>query len=90
MLLCYWAWLKNDKYWQVGSLAQLVMVQTAVSKMLHELVTCIPRLRGNGWNIPKIHENFPMAFYIFLFGAHINMYMGPTEHNHIEISKDTA
>ena len=90
MLLCYWAWLKNDQYWRVDSVDQLEQVKTAVSTMLHQLITCIPRLQGNGWNIPKIHENLHIAFYILMFGAHSNMYTGPTEHNHIELSKDTA
>lgn len=90
MLMCYWAWLKQDKYWRLDSIESLDSVKTAVSTMLDELVTCIPRLKGNGWNIPKIHEQLHVPFYILMFGAHRNLHTGPTEHNHIELSKQPA
>ena len=90
MLMCYWAWLKQDKYWQTNSMEQLDHVKTAVSTMLDELITCIPRFKGNGWNIPKIHEQLHVPFYIQMFGAHRNLHTGPTEHNHIELSKQPA
>ena len=90
MLLCYWAWLKKDQYWQVDSSDQFETVKTAVSTMLHKLVSCIPWLHGNGWNIPKIHEQLHVAYYIHMVGAHSNLHTGPTEHNHIKLSKDTA
>ena len=90
MLLCYWAWLKKDKYWQLDSIDQLETVKDAVSTMLHEVVTCIPRFKGNGWNIPKIHEQLHVPFYIQMFGAHQNLHTGVTEHNHITLSKEPA
>ncbi len=90
MLLCYWAWLKKDKYWQLDSVDQLEAVKDAVSTMLHELITCIPRFKGNGWNIPKIHEQLHVPFYIQMFGAHRNLHTGVTEHNHTTLSKEPA
>ena len=90
MLMCYWAWLKQDKYWQLDSKEQLESVKQSVSTMLDELITCIPRFKGNGWSIPKIHEQLHVPFYIQMFGAHRNLHMGPTEHNHIELSKQPA
>ena len=90
MLLCYWAWLKQDQYWKVDSIIQLDTVNHAVSTLLEELVSCVPRLRGNGWNIPKVHEQLHVPAYIQMFGAHRNLHTGPTEHNHIELSKKTA
>jgi hypothetical protein len=90
MLLCYWAWLKHDKYWALDSPEQLETVQSAVSTMLNELMACIPRFKGNGWNIPKMHEQLHVPYYIQMFGAHRNLHTGPTEHNHIELSKQPA
>ena len=90
MLLCYWAWLKKDKYWQLDSAEQLESVKDAVSTMLHEVTTCIPRFQGNGWNIPKIHEQLHVPYYIQMFGAHRNLHTGVTEHNHITLSKEPA
>jgi hypothetical protein len=90
MLMCYWAWLKHNTYWKVDSDEDLEAVKGAVSTMLGELISCIPRYKGNGWNIPKIHEQLHVPHYIQMFGAHRNLHTGPTEHNHIELSKKTA
>ncbi len=30
MLMCYWAWLKQDKYWSLDSPEQLEIVQNAI------------------------------------------------------------
>ncbi len=51
---------------------------------------CIPCFKGNGWNIPKMHEQLHVPYYIQMFGAHRNLHTGPTEHNHIELSKQPA
>ena len=90
MLLCYWAWLKQDTYWKKDSTSQLEIVKNAVSTLLDELVSCVPRMKGNGWSIPKVHEQLHVPAYIQMFGAHRNLHTGPTEHNHIELSKKTA
>ena len=90
MLLCYWAWLKKDNYWQLDSVSDIETVKDAVSTMLHEVITCIPRFKGNGWNIPKIHEQLHVPYYIQMFGAHRNLHTGVTEHNHITLSKEPA
>lgn len=90
MLMCYWAWLKQDQYWSLHNTEQYEVVKTAVSTLLHELVTCIPRLRGNGWNIPKVHEQLHVPFYILRYGAHRNLHTGTTERNHIDLSKKPA
>jgi hypothetical protein len=90
MLLCYWAWLKQDVYWNRDSVDQYEAVKDAVSTMLHELINCVPRETGNGWNIPKIHEQLHVPCYIQMFGAHRNLHTGPAEHNHIELSKQPA
>ena len=90
MLLCYWAWLKQDTYWKMKQTTDLEVVKNAVSTLLDELVSCVPRMKGNGWKIPKVHEQLHVPAYIQMFGAHRNLHTGPTEHNHIELSKKTA
>ena len=42
MMLCYWAWLKQDTYWKTDSTSQLEIVKNAVSTLLDELVSCVP------------------------------------------------
>ena len=90
MLLCYWAWLKQDTFWDPLSEAQYESVKDAVSTLLLELVSCVPRETGNGWDIPKIHEQLHIPCYIQMFGAHRNLHTGPAENNHIELSKKPA
>ena len=90
MLLCYWAWLKQDTFWDRSSDEQYERVKDAVSTLLLELVTCVPRETGNGWEIPKIHEQLHIPCYIQMFGAHRNLHTGPAENNHIALSKKPA
>ena len=85
MLLCYWAWLKQVTYWKMDSTSQLEVVNNAVSTLLDELVSCVPRMKGNGWSIPKVHEQLHVPAYIQMFGARCNLRTGPTEHIHIEL-----
>lgn len=48
MLLCYWAWLKKDHNWLKDDVEQYKVTKKTIVKMLHTLVTCMPRLKGNG------------------------------------------
>jgi hypothetical protein len=89
-LLCYWAWLKKDFHWKKDDKIEYASAKQAIAKMLQELVNCMPRLRGNGWDIPKMHEQLHVASNINLFGSHKNIHTGPTERNHIDLSKKTA
>jgi hypothetical protein len=47
MLLCYWAWLKQDLYWDINWEEQYEIVKDVVSTLLHELINCVPRETGN-------------------------------------------
>jgi hypothetical protein len=89
-LLCYWAWLKKDFHWTKKDRTEYDVAKKAIAKMLQELVNCMPRLRGNGWDIPKMHEQLHVASNIYLFGSHKNIHTGPTERNHIDLSKKPA
>ena len=90
MLLCYWAWLKQDFYWDRSQKDHYELVKDAVSTLLDELISCVPRETGNGWDIPKVHEQLHIPCYIQMFGAHRNLHTGPAENNHIELSKKPA
>jgi hypothetical protein len=90
LLLCYWAWLKKDYHWDNSDEAQYQITKVSIAKMLQQLVKCMPRITGNCWNIPKMHEQLHVASNIHLFGLHKNIHTGPTEQNHIELSKTIA
>jgi hypothetical protein len=80
MCLCYWAWLKQDTYWKVDSTLQFECVMEAdVSMLLKELLSCVPHMKGNGCNTPKVHEQLHVPAYIQMFGAHQNLHTGPTK-----------
>jgi hypothetical protein len=88
--LCYWAWLKKDHHWSRDDTEECERTKVAIAEMLQNLTDCIPRLKGRGWDIPKLHEQLHVAETILLFGSHKNIHTGPAEHNHIELSKKTA
>jgi hypothetical protein len=85
--LCYWAWLKKDYHWDKADEAQYEITKVVIAKMLQQPVKCMPRLTGNGWNRSKMHKQLHVESNIRLFGLLKNINMGPTEKNHIELSK---
>ncbi len=57
MLLSYWVWLQRDTYWkQGGNKDAKESAPNAIRVMLGELIQLWPRVRGQGWEKAKIHE----------------------------------
>jgi hypothetical protein len=75
--LCYWAWLKKDHHWSRDDTGECERTKVAIAEMLQNLTDCIPRLKGRGWDIPKLHEQLHVAETISLFGSHKNIHTGP-------------
>jgi hypothetical protein len=82
-LLCFWAWLKKDKYWKCGDEEATRAAEEATCILMRKMRQMWARTTGIGWNNPKTHETAHNAFNIFLFGCHKNWHSGPSEHNHI-------
>ena len=90
-LLCFWAWLKKDKYWKCSeSDEMLVTVEEATFTLMRKVKDLWPRETGCEWKTPKFHETSHNAFNIYLFGKPANWHSGPTEHNHISTVKQPA
>ena len=53
--------------------------------MLRELIRLWPRVRGQGWEKAKIHEQLHVPDDIEQNGAPQVSHTGPTEHNHIRL-----
>jgi hypothetical protein len=91
MLLSYWVWLKRDSYWKRGDKDAKESARKAIRVMLRELIRLWPRIRGNGWEKAKIHEQLHVPDDIERNeapqGSHTT---GPTEHNHIRLVKRPA
>ncbi len=90
MLLSYWVWLKRDTYWKRGDKIAKERARTAIRVMLQELIRLWPRLRGQGWELAKIHEQLHVPDDIERNGAPQGSHTGPTEHNHIRLVKRPA
>ena len=90
MLLSYWVWLKRDYYWKRGDKNAKEAARTAISIMLRELIRLWPRVRGQGWEKAKIHEQLHVPDDIERNGAPQGSHTGPTEHNHIRLVKRPA
>jgi hypothetical protein len=59
--------------------------------MLRELIRLWPRVRGNGWEKAKTHEQLHVPDDILEWnGAPQGSHTGPTEHNHIRLVKRPA
>ena len=89
MLLCYWAWLKKEKYWQLGNTTRKKEAKGAISKMLSLLIKLWPRQKGQGWCKAKLHEQLHVPRDIERNGSPNQSYSGPLEHSHLEL-KDHA
>jgi len=86
-LLCYWAWLKKDEFWDLHDIESQKSAKMSIFKLMNRLKHLFPRKNGNQWEIPKFHKQMHIAYYIWLYGSHLNIHTGPQEHNHIANSK---
>ena len=90
MLLSYWVWLKRDTYWKAGDKVAKEAARNSIRVMLRDLIRMWPRVRGQGWEKAKIHEQLHVPDDIERNGAPQGSHTGPTEHNHIRLVKRPA
>ena len=90
MLLSYWVWLKRDTYWPIENRNAKEAARTSIRVMLQNLIQLWPRVKGQGWEKAKIHEQLHVPDDIHRNGAPQGSHTGPTEHNHIRLVKRPA
>jgi len=56
MLLCYWAWMKQDNFWALDDKETLQAAKTAIATLLKSVERLMPCKDGQGWYLPKMHE----------------------------------
>ena len=88
MVLCYWKWLKKDSYWKAGDHVAKNQAKDAIRRMLKKIKKLLNRKKGNGWNLPKFHEQLHVPDDIHRNGPPSATNTQPTEHNHIELVKN--
>jgi hypothetical protein len=86
-MLCYWAWLKQDKYWMANDAVACANATQSIKIMMAQIQVLWPRRTGVEWNLTKLHEQFHIPTDIFRHGAHANVHSGPQEHNHIQLKR---
>ena len=62
--------------------AEVQQARSQIAKILDEMQELFPRIKGNGYDIPKHHGMTKMQHYMCLFGSGINFYGGPGESSH--------
>ena len=90
MILCLWAWLKQDEFWKRGDKQYENYAQDAIKTLIDKLNELMPRVDGQGWNITKVHELLHIIFDIFEYGAHNNVNSDKCESSHKELIKKPA
>ena len=88
-ILCYWTWLKRDKFWMATDHAACAAATQSIKLMMQQIQDLWPRNEGLCWSLTKLHEQFHVPVDIHRHGNHKNVHTGPQEHNHIQI-KDAA
>jgi Plavaka transposase len=86
-IMCYWMWLKQEKFWFIHDPDGRDNASFAIRKMMEQLQALWPRLDGLGWDITKIHEQFHVPVDIERNGSHKNVHTAPQEHNHVPIKR---
>ena len=62
--------------------SEVVRAEPAVAHVMGELKILFPRVRGNGWRIPKFHGMIKIVPFIMDFGCAYNFFGGPGESHH--------
>ena len=86
-ILCYWTWLKQDRFWLTDDEAACEAATRSIKIMMQQLQALWPRRDGLEWNLTKLHEQFHVPRDIHRTGRHKNVHTGPQEHNHIDIKR---
>lgn len=82
-LLAYRSWLRKDKFWSVNNPDGKQKAKKAIRDCLKFLKTHFPRQEGQGWNVPKFHEQLHVADDIARNGPPATSYTGVVEHQHV-------
>jgi hypothetical protein len=86
-LICYWTWLKQERFWQADDPAARESAAHSIRIMIDQLQAFWPRTTGFKWNITKLHKQMHVAEDIQRHGVHKNIHSAPQGHNHIDIKK---
>ena len=86
-LLCFDAWLRLETQWHFDREEEAIAsAETSIRVLMKLCIEHLPRLKGNGWRIPKFHEMLHLPGDMARFGASPNFWADRVE----SLLKDTA
>ena len=69
-LLCFEAWLEQPTFWEIGDPSgEAERAEAAISSLIRKIVKHLPREKGNGWKVSKLHEIKHIVRFIVAFGG---------------------
>ena len=90
MILCLWSWLKQDEFWHPGDTEYEEYVQDSIKTLINQMNHLLPRGKGRGWEITKVHELLHLVQDIKELGAHCNVNSDKCESSHKNLIKNPA
>ena len=82
-LLCFDRWCRKATYWtHDDSEQEEAIAKNAIQCMLNLLMDALPRNKGNGWALSKMHDILHVPLFITRFGCPLNCNTDFCEHNH--------
>ena len=82
-LLAYRSWLHKSEFWEIENKEAKSKAKEAIKKCWKYLITKFPQQKGQGWNIPKLHEQLHIPDDIKCNGPPSVTYTGVVEHQHV-------
>ena len=82
-LLAYRSWLRKKAFWKIEDSEGPKKAKVAIKKCLQYLLDNFPRTQGQGWNIPKFHEQLHVPDDIKRNGPPSVTFSGVVEHQHV-------
>ena len=86
-LLAYREWLHRTSFWQRGDTVAKAKVKTQIAKDLTYVQKHWPRDAGQGWCLPKMHEQLHVPDDIERNGPPATTFTGVTEHHHVSVKR---
>jgi hypothetical protein len=81
-LLFYESWTKRTSFWAPGDLITRGLADKAIRSLLADIKKYCPREEGQGWKVPKFHEQLHLPRFIEEYGSPQNFDAGPCETHH--------
>ena len=84
------SWLRKGEFWNANDPTGPPRAKDAIKKCLNCLINEFPRTHGQGWNVPKVHEQLHVPDDTKQNGPPLVTFSGVVEHQHVTTKKHAA